>query len=269
MILETSILSNNSISFAHSRLFLVGLFFVLIILFSYILPTIPTNLHNTMDAPSFSHWLGTDLLGRDIFQKILIGIRYSTILSISTVLITALIGTGISVMSIGYRFSFSLIYIITQSLIALPPLIICLLLISRWGGGMQVLMIGQFLAFLPVFIKLSYRELNAILQSDFAQIAIGMGNTPFMTVYKHGMPILLPKLRAQILSLLSIAIGIESGLSYLGLGPPLPHTGLGHILHDSMNYWYLAPWYPIATLSSFVVILSVIIWVIEEPPSEL
>jgi ABC-type dipeptide/oligopeptide/nickel transport system permease subunit len=141
-----------------------------------------------------------------------------------------------------------------------------LLFISRWGGATKILVLGQFLAFLPIFIKLSYKALFHTMQQEHALTAMGMGNTYLKVSTTHALSLLRPKLQAQILSLFSVSIGIESGFSYLGIGPPLPHTSLGTLLYDSFAYWHIIPWYPLSVLLCFFLLISSIAWVLYSAP---
>lgn len=249
--------TNNTSTHEKKPYFIFGIFLCAIGV-SFTIPTLPPNLEKILFAPSTQHWLGTDLLGHDIFNRLLVGMRYSIVISLVTVCMAAICGTIISLWIITNKSLAICVQIIVNMCIAIPPFIVCLLLITHFSGGTLPLILGQVLAFLPVFIRLSYHELKQVMQSEYAQTSIGLGNTLFAVAKNHGLPILLPKIKAQMISLLAVAIGIESGLSYLGLGPPLPQAGLGQILHESIGYWSSAPWYPIATMLSFFILLGTI-----------
>ena len=158
------------------RLAIIIIVFLLILFFSLIMSQ-DINLAQSLHPPSISHPLGTTILGKDIFSQLIIAIRYSVLLSILTTLFTAVIGTMISLIILNRKYMDTLVQIISNILLAFPPFIICLLFISRWGGATKILVLGQFLAFLPICIKLSYKSLFHTMQQEHALTAMGMGNT--------------------------------------------------------------------------------------------
>lgn len=241
----------------HYTIMVLGIIFLLIIIYSMFLPQTPI-LYDSSLPSSFSHILGTDLLGQDIFSQIILALRYSILLSGFTTISTCILGIILSVCAVSIRRVDGVVQLMSNLLIAFPPFVICLLLISRWGGSTKILMFGEFIAFLPVFIRLSYKELSLVMQQEYTQIAIGLGNSVSKICYTYGLPVLLPKLKAQIISLFSVSIGIESGFSYLGIGPPLPHTSLGTLLYDSIRYWHINPLYPLSIMITFFLLMNCI-----------
>lgn len=243
------------------RLMIIVGFLLVLVFLSFIIH-LDINIEDSLQSPSIAHPLGTTILGKDILSQLIIAVRYSVLLSIITTLNTAILGTMIGLIILNRKYMNAVVQIISNILIAFPPFVICLLLISRWGGATNILILGQFLAFLPIFIRLSYKELSTIMQEEHALTAMGLGNSYLKVSCTHGLSLFVPKIQAQILSLFSVSIGIESGFSYLGIGPPLPHTSLGTILYDSFSYWHLIPWYPISVLLCFILLISSISWVL-------
>lgn len=238
------------------RIFFVVLLLVYIV--SFLIPSPSINIDDSLLSPSWNNFLGTDILGRDILTRIIVNVRYSIGVSLCTVCITAVLGTFIAIITVAHKHTYPLMMIVTTMLIAIPPFIICLLFVSRLGQGIFALILGQLLAFLPVFIRVSFKELSFTIKQEYAQVSIGLGNHPLKVCIHHGLPLLVPKLCEQMLSLFALAIGIESALSYLGLGPPLPNAGLGYMLYESIAYWSSAPWYPCAMLITFMLLLFTI-----------
>ena len=238
--------------------FLLYTSLILIFIVLFFLSSPSMNFDNRLAPMSLRHLLGTDMFGRDIFIRLIINAHYSISISLLTVCATAVLSTIMAIIALCIPKAYAFLAICVNILIAIPPFIICLLFISRIGEGIVALIIGQCLAFIPVFFRLAYKELHATMQKDFALTALGLGNSIIKVIATHGLPFLLPKMRAQMVSMLAIAIGIESGLSYLGLGLPLPNAGLGHMLQESLNYWNITPLYFFSTLITFFIILGII-----------
>ncbi len=234
---------------------------ILIIGFIVALLCVPTNPYDTntnhiLKPPSRQFLLGTDDLGRDIFSRIISGLRTSIGLSLGVVITTALVSIATSLIAFSVpKFLKSIIVFFVDIVHIMPIIVVCLVVVASFGSGSYVLFIGQTVAFLPLIMRVSLKELQSVMHQEFAQTSQGIGMHPFFVALKHGMPFLIPKLCSQCISLTAIAVGIEGSLSYFGLGIPTPHPSLGILLQDSRKYITTQPLYFILVTAVFLLLL--------------
>ncbi len=215
-----------------------------------------TRTDHILESPSVQFLLGTDDLGRDIFSRVLAGLRTSVGLSLGVVLVIAIVSLGAALVSVSSHKLFKIFLSFLVDIVHIMPIIVvCLVILASFGSGIHVLFVGQALAFLPLTMRVCLNEIDAVMQQDFAQTSRSLGMHPFFIALKHGMPFLVPKLCAQCISLTAVAIGIEGGLSYFGLGIPIPHPSLGTLLQDSRRYLTTHPLYFIVVTSVFLLLL--------------
>lgn len=234
---------------------------VLIVLIA--LSVVPVDPYTTYtdhirENPSWQFLLGTDDLGRDILSRIISGLRTSIGLSLGVVILAAFVSVGASLVAVSmHKFLKNFILFVVDIVHIMPIIVVCLVVVASFGGGTHVLFIGQAVAFLPLTMRVSFKEIESVMHQEFAQTSRGLGMHPFLIAVKHGMPFLMPKLCSQCISLTAIAIGIEGGLSYFGLGIPVPHPSLGTLLQDSRRYITTQPLYfMIVTLVIILLLLT-------------
>jgi peptide/nickel transport system permease protein len=213
-------------------------------------PTVATHDPNDqtpdfLEPPSARHILGTDDLGRDLFSRIVYGARVSLFVGISTVLISAVVGILLGLLSGYYGGWLDMLimrYIDLQW--AFPNFIIAVYLVAVFGTGLANVMIGITLAFLDDFARVVRAMVLSIREEEYVVAARAIGASNARIQLRHILPNTIAPVIVQGTVLISYAILAEAGLSYLGLGvkPTTPTWGL--ILSDARSFisrgWWLA-----------------------------
>ncbi len=188
-------------------------------------------------GPSWSHWLGTDYLGRDMLSRLIGGARISLV-TMSIVLISALaIGVVIGSFAgyVGGKVELVLISLIDIAL-ALPSLIIALALIGILGPGFWSMILALTLAWWANYARMSRAVVAAELQQPFIEAARVMGAGHLWIFTRHILP--------HVLALVVVYASADAGalvlaiatLSFLGLGVEPPTPEWGQMLVDGMSY---------------------------------
>jgi len=192
-----------------------------------------------MDAwPSATYWLGTDDLGRDVFARLLYGLRVSFAIALLTEVVTAILGIGIGVLA-GYFGGWidNLASRLTDLVFAFPGLLLVIFVMSLFGRQMDSLLgdLGRmFMVFLvfslvgwPAMMRLIRAQVLALKAQQFVEAAHSCGTTDANIIRRHILP------GIWSISLVWISIDIrrvvlnESILSLLGLGIQPPMSSLG------------------------------------------
>lgn len=211
---------------------------------SYITPYDPNAQDfEFLEAPSSTHWLGTDDLGRDLFSRIVYGARISIFVGLSTVLLATVIGVVLGLLA-GYYGGWidNLIMRYIDLQWAFPNFIIAVYLVAVFGTGLTNVIVAITLAFLDDFARVVRSMVLSIREEDYIMAARSIGASDGRILLGHILPNTTAPVIVQATVSVSYAILAEAGLSFLGLGvqPDTPTWGL--ILSDARTFFSRAWW---------------------------
>jgi peptide/nickel transport system permease protein len=198
-----------------------------------------------LSAPSGSHLLGTDLLGRDILLRLIHGSRVSLMVGWVSVLAAVLLGTGIGLASgLGPRWLDRLLMSTTDAFLAFPRIFLILLLVSLTTPSLLLVMLVLGLTGWMGVARLVRAEALSLRERDFVAAARGLGLTPWQVALRHVLPNLMPMVIVAATLRVGGAILAESFLSFLGLGAQEPVVSWGAMIQQGRGYllegWWLA-----------------------------
>lgn len=219
------------------------------------------DLPNRLEAPSGAHWLGTDEYGRDVLTRLTVGARTSLLVGAATVAVTMTIGTAVGVIA-GFSRVFSAIAMrVIDALLAFPSLLFALFLAGTLGQGTGTLLIALSATFAPLFARVAYGEMRAIVNLDYVQSARVLGCSRARILLRHMLPQMSSPLIVQASYVLAAAILFEASLSFLGAGVPPPTPSWGAMVSAGKGYmsqaWWLL-WPVAAALTSLVLSASLL-----------
>jgi peptide/nickel transport system permease protein len=178
--------------------------------------------------PSWEHWLGTDVLGRDVFTRLIHGARISLTTGIVVVLVGAIIGTLVGGIAAYVRGRLEeLIMRLTDLVLCFPPIILAMAIAAALGIGTTNTIIAMLVVWWPKFARLA-RSLVLVQRSqEYVEAAVVMGLSPARILMRHIMPNSVGPLIVLVTLDVGNAIITFAGLSFLGLGviPPTPEWG--------------------------------------------
>jgi len=221
------------------------------------------NDYNKMDSdirfqpPGFSHLLGTDNFGRDIFWRVLVGGRNSLLLAICTVAAAAAIGSLLGLLS-GYIGGIpgEITMRIIDTLNSFPGIVLALFITALFDNSQYSIFIALLLIFIPSYTRIMRTGALRYKNAGFIQAEKIMGAGFFRITFIHILPNISPSLFSASVIGLSNAILAESAMSYLGLGIQPPHPSLGRMLYEAQDWFFNAPWYALSP--GFAIMLIVI-----------
>ncbi|ABW13311.1 binding-protein-dependent transport systems inner membrane component [Parafrankia sp. EAN1pec] len=185
------------------------------------------------DFSSFDLWLGTDQQGRSILSRCVYGARVSLLVGTVAGLIGAVIGTLLGMLA-GYlgKAVDWIIRLITDAMLAFPPLILLLALSSILTPSVRTLLVGLTLLIIPTFVRLALANTLAWSSREFVTAARNMGAGHVRILVKEILPNLLPPLGAFLPVVMAALIVAEGSLSFLGMGIPPPQPSWGGMISD-------------------------------------
>jgi peptide/nickel transport system permease protein len=235
--------------------------FVLIAVFApLIAPQDPlqTSWSAVRKAPSAEYLFGTDEIGRDVLSRVIWGARASLMAGLVSVSIAMVLGVPIGLLA-GYVGGWvdGLISRLTDSMLAVPFLILAIALAAFLGPSLTNAMIAIGVSATPIFIRLTRGQVLSVKVEDFVEAARAVGNPHWRIALRHILPNILPPLIVQATLAIAAAIIAEASLSFLGLGQQPPAPSWGSMLNTAKNYVDNAPWMAIwPGVSIFLLVLS-------------
>jgi peptide/nickel transport system permease protein len=197
-----------------------------------------------LQGPGWTHWCGTDELGRDILSRILDGSRLSLFIALGAALLAAAIGTPLGILS-GYLGGLvdAVVMRATDFILALPGILAALVVIVVLGAGAEKLLLAIGFSASPAFARLARASTLSLRQRGFVKAARTMGAGPVDIMLRTIAPNVMGPLIVQLAVTASVAVLATAALSFLGLGAPPPAAAWGAMLQSSRSYLYQAPLY--------------------------
>lgn len=208
---------------------------VIALLGPYFAPHAPTDLVGTAyGKPNGDAWLGYDLLGRDVLSRILAGGQSIVWMSISASLIAIVIGSALGVAAAYLRRKTDqFILWVTDVFIAFPDLILVLLIVSLLGREHWLIVLTVAIAFVPGVIRLSRSIALGVVTQEFIEAAEMMGYSRTQILFKEIIPNILTPLLVHLGIMLTWAVGMLSGLAFLGYGVAPPTADWGLMINEN------------------------------------
>jgi peptide/nickel transport system permease protein len=230
--------------FLQRKLVLFGVVvLVLLVLTAIFAPLIaPYNpytqdMSQTLQNPSWEHWLGTDNLGRDTFSRLVYGTRTALYVGFGTVAVAAIFGMTLGLLAgfLGGATNTGIMRIM-DALMGFPMLILALLLAAVMGGGIQNVIIALAIATLPAYTRLMCSETLSVRENEYIMAQSAIGSKRLRTMGRHVLPNAFQPSLVLITTMLGNVILAEAALSFIGIGIQPPGAAWGSMAADGYRY---------------------------------
>ena len=206
-------------------------FLLFTVIFADILPIqnpTESDFSNLKSRPNLTYWLGTDVLARDIFSRVIYGARVSLTVAFFAPVFGMIIGLGLGMLA-GYfkGIAESSIMGLIDIILAFPNIVLAMVILFFAGADIINLIVVLTVTSIPANTRIARASTLSYSEREFVLAARAQGASDLRILLYEILPnILLPNL-AYILSFMSIIIMIEGSLSFLGVGipPPTPTWG--------------------------------------------
>lgn len=246
---------------------LIVFLFIAIAFFGEFLAAHPTDFGNLSDklippffqpSGSLTYPLGTDMLGRDILSRLLVGARPSFIVGLTTILFAGLFGTAVGIISGYHRGRLDMVLMrIADSFMAVPIILAAMLLAVLLGPSIKNVVISIAIILWSRYARLIRGEVLSVRERDFVALARVAGASSTRIMFYHIFPNVAHTLLVMLTLQLGVVILLEASLSFLGAGIPPPAPVWGSMIARGRDYLTTAWWisfFPGAALA--LVVLS-------------
>jgi len=204
---------------------------------------IALNIMDRLQGPSWSHLLGTDQLGRDLFSRVLFGGQVA--LKVALVSIGLALGIGVvlgMIAGFGPAWLDNIIMLFFDTIRSFPTVMFALATVALVGPSLGTVIVVIVITSIPTYGRVVRTQTLIIKSNEFVKAEIVMGASTIRILAVH----ILPNVVGPLLILASMdiptVIALEAGLSFLGMGVKPPTPSWGSILNDGYTLIRNTPW---------------------------
>jgi ABC-type dipeptide/oligopeptide/nickel transport system permease subunit len=228
-----------------------GLVVVLLVLMALAAPIVArrdpfgVDLINSLQAPSWTHWFGTDIQGRDVWARLVYGSRVSLSVGIGSQGIALVLGIVLGLVA-GYygRWVDEIVMRFADVTLAFPTLLLLIALVAALQPSLTIVFVTIGVVGWAGMARLVRGQVLVVRELEFVQAERALGANDVRILIKHILPsVVAPVVIAGTLGVAG-AIMAESSLSFLGLGVQPPTPSWGSMIADGRDLYQLrhAPW---------------------------
>lgn len=193
--------------------------------------------------PDATFIFGTDLLGRDLFTRILYGAQTSLIIGVVANGLALLIGTVVGIVAGYFRgWVGSVLMRFTDLMMAFPALLLAICLAAIFQPSLWIVAMVIALVNWVQTARVIYTETTSLAERDFIAAERTLGAGTGRILFKHILPHLVPTIIVWGTLGISTTVLLEATLSFLGVGVQPPTPSWGNIIFENQTYFQAAPW---------------------------
>lgn len=211
--------------------------------------------------PGAEFWFGTDMLGRDVYSRVLYGARVSLTVGIAVALFSTLVGLAIGLVTGFVRWLDAIVMRVMDGLMSIPPVLLAIALMALTKASIENVIIAITLAEVPRVVRLVRSLVLTLREQPFVEAAIAAGATLPTILTRHILPNTVAPLLVQATYVCASAMITEAILSFIGAGTPPNIPSWGNIMAEARSLFQIAGYmilYPAIFLSLTVLAVNLL-----------
>jgi peptide/nickel transport system permease protein len=211
--------------------------------------------------PSAVYWFGTDMLGRDIYSRVLFGARVSLAVGFSVAMLGSLAGLLIGLTSGFFRWADGLIMRVMDGVMSIPPILLAIALMALTRGSVGNVITAITIAEIPRVSRLVRGVVLTLREQPYVDAAVAAGTRTPTILLRHILPNTIAPITVQATYVCASAMIIEAILSFIGAGTPPTIPSWGNIMAEGRALWQVKPhivFFPAIFLSTTVLAVNLL-----------
>jgi peptide/nickel transport system permease protein len=192
--------------------------------------------------PSAMFWFGTDLLGRDLYSRVLYGTRVSLTVGFSVAILVSLSGLAIGLVSGFFRRVDAVVMRAIDGLMSIPPILLAVALMALTRGSVGNVIIAITIAEVPRVSRLVRSVVLSLREQPYVDAAVASGTRTPIIILRHILPNTLAPTTVQATYVCASAMIVEAILSFIGAGTPPTVPSWGNIMAEGRALWQVKPY---------------------------
>ncbi len=194
-------------------------------------------------GPSADALLGTDILGRDVFSRVLLGGVSLLAVALGATVLAYLIGASWGMLvTLRSRLLDTVSIGAVDVVLSLPPLIVALVLLAGAGSGTVVVAVALAAVQVPRVFRIVRAASREVVTQDYVEAAFARGDSTLRVLRRDVLPNIVTPLLADFGVRITSSIILVSSLSFLGLGAPPPQADWGLMINENRTGILVQPW---------------------------
>lgn len=223
----------------------------------------PTSLAPALRTrePGAQFWFGSDMLGRDVYSRVLYGARVSLLVGFSVAFFASAIGLAIGLFSGFIRLADSIVMRVMDGMMSIPPILLAIALMALTRGSVQNVILAITIAEIPRVTRLVRGVVLSLREQPYVDAAVASGTGTVMIMWRHILPNTLAPLTVQATYICAAAMITEAILSFIGAGTPPIIPSWGNIMAEGRALWQVKPYivfFPAVFLSITVLAVNLL-----------
>ncbi len=211
--------------------------------------------------PSAQYWFGTDMLGRDVYSRVIYGARVSLIVGVAVAFFSSVIGLAIGLISGFVRWADSIIMRVMDGLMSIPGILLAIALMALTRGSVGNVILAITVVEVPRVSRLVRGVVLSLREQPYVEAAVAAGTRTPKIIWKHILPNTLAPMTVQATFICAAAMLAESILSFIGAGTPPIIPSWGNIMAEGRALWQVKPYivfFPAVFLSITVLAVNLL-----------
>ena len=211
--------------------------------------------------PSSLYWFGTDMLGRDIYSRVLFGARVSLAVGFCVAILASLAGLSIGLISGFLRWADGFIMRVMDGIMSIPPILLAIALMALTRGSVGNVITAITIAEIPRVSRLVRGVVLSLREQPYVDAAVAAGTRPPAIILRHILPNTIAPMTVQATYVCGSAMIIEAILSFIGAGTPPTIPSWGNIMAEGRALWQVKPYivfFPAIFLSTTVLAINLL-----------
>lgn len=191
--------------------------------------------------PSPEHWFGTDILGRDLYSRVIYGIRTSLLIGISVAAIATAIGVVVGLVAGYFRSIDALLMRFLDAIMSIPSLLLAITLVTISRPSAVNVVIALSVSEMPRVCRVVRSMVLSLREMQYVEAAVSSGTRSATILFRHVLPNASGPIIVQATYICAAAMIAEAALSFIGAGTPPTIPSWGNIMAEGRALWQVRP----------------------------